>query len=109
MIPQRHAENQPDTNIENILHLMISSPVESDDVVLPDHAVHGVDALVHVTSSSCLAELVHEEVTEAAEVSSQLLGSDPFENLVSNGRDVIRLQDHLPQQTEKQIVVALIS
>ena len=37
-----------------------------------------------------------------------MLGSDPLENLVSNGRDVIRLQDHLPQQTEKQIVVALI-
>ena len=33
-----------------------------------------------------------------------LLGSDPLQDLVSNGRDIVRLQDHLPQEAEEEVV-----
>ena len=33
-----------------------------------------------------------------------LLGSDPLEDLVGNGRDVVRLQNHLPEETEEETV-----
>ena len=47
VVPQRHAEHEP---------------VQRDDVVLPDHVVHGVDTLVDVPAATRLTELVHEEV-----------------------------------------------
>ena len=33
-----------------------------------------------------------------------LFGSNPLEDLVSNGRDIVRLQDHLPEQAEEEVV-----
>ena len=33
-----------------------------------------------------------------------LLGSNPLEDLVSNGRDIVRLQDHLPEEAEEEVV-----
>ena len=56
-------------------------PVQGDDVVLPDHVVDGVDALVDVPAARGLAELVHQEITEGAQVGGQLLGTDPLQNL----------------------------
>ena len=33
-----------------------------------------------------------------------LLGPDPLQDLVSNGQDIVRLQDHLPQEGEEEVV-----
>ena len=49
MVPERHAEDEP---------------VQGDDVVFPDHAVHGVNTLVDVSTTCRLAELVNQEVAE---------------------------------------------
>ena len=76
VVAERHAEHEP---------------VQGDDVILPDHAVHGVNALVDVAAAPRLAELVHQEVAEAAEVRRQLPRPDPLEHLVSNGGDVLGL------------------
>jgi hypothetical protein len=59
-------------------------PVQRDDVVLPDHIVDGVDALVDVAAARGLAELVHQEITESAQVGGQLLRADPLQNLRQN-------------------------
>jgi hypothetical protein len=56
-------------------------PVQRDDVVLPDHIVDGVDALVDVAAARGLAELVNQEITEGAQVGGQLLRADPLQNL----------------------------
>ena len=92
MVAERHAEHES---------------VQGDDVVLPDHAVHRLDALVHMPASSGFAELVHEEVAESAKMSRQLFGSNLLQHFVSNGRDIIRLQDHFPQKAEEEGVAAL--
>ncbi len=93
MVPESHAQDQP---------------VQGNDVVFPDHAVHGINALVNMAPAPGLAELVDQEVTEAAEMRGQLPGADPLEHLVSNRRDILRLQDHLPEQTQKQVLVPLV-
>ena len=89
VVPEGHAEDES---------------VERDDVVFPNHAVHRVDALVHVAAARRLAELVNQKVAEGAEVGGDLLGSDPLQDLVGNGRDVVSLQDHLPEETEEETV-----
>ena len=66
VVPHRHAEDQP---------------VEADDVELPDHAVHGVNALVNMTASSRLAELMNKKITETSEMSSQLFCSYSLQHL----------------------------
>ena len=33
-----------------------------------------------------------------------LLGPDPLQDLVSNGQDIVRLQDHLPEEAEEEVV-----
>ena len=66
VMPERHAEHES---------------VQCDHVELPDHAVHGVDALVDVAPAPGLAELMDKEVAEAAEVRGQLLGSYPLQDL----------------------------
>ena len=38
------------------------------------------------------------------EMRRDLLGPDPLEDLVSNGRDIVRLQDHLPEEAEEEVV-----
>ena len=49
VVPEGHAEDEP---------------VQGDDVVFPDHAVHGVNTLVDMSTTCRLAELVNQEVTE---------------------------------------------
>ncbi len=56
-------------------------PVQRDDVVLPDHIVDSVDALVDVAAARGLAELVNKEITEGAQVGGQLLSANPLQNL----------------------------
>ena len=38
------------------------------------------------------------------EMRRDLLGPDPLQDLVSNGRDIVRLQDHLPEEAEEEVV-----
>ena len=90
MVPERHTQDKP---------------VDGDNVVLPDHVVHGVDALVDMPTTPELAELVDQEVTESPEVLRELLRANPLEHLVSNGRDIVCLEDHLPEEAEEEVVV----
>ena len=53
VVPEGHAEDQS---------------VQGHDVVFPDHAVHGVNALVDVAAAGRLAELVNQEVTKRPEI-----------------------------------------